>query len=190
MKEGIENLISNREFGGIFASLAVAWVVFGPMIGLPKVKIWVAVLVAVLLTIGFGELFPKKKKFHHHGNNNSFSSSESTTDDNYVYCRTSFGEMTRYINSSDLKGAELKNSFGQLVVYFDNAIINDSSITINADNSFGETVIYIPKSWRLESKVRTSMGQCVIPESIADAAAPLVTITGHCKFGDLVVRYV
>ncbi len=63
---------------------------------------------------------------------------EST--ENSVYCSNSFGTTTKYVNSNNLEC-----SFGEMKVYFDNAVVQNKSVEICVDVSFGSVELYIPR---------------------------------------------
>lgn len=200
--------IANHSFGGIFFSLGLAWLNFAELCGLPKVS-WVMVLsVVVLLTAGFHILFPsltrhnsrkdhkkqKDEKWTYYENPDQVGEYQQVNDeenDGFVGLSNVFGATAKYINVQDFKGADLKNSFGEMKVYFDRAVIVKSPITVHVDNSFGEMALFIPNDWKVKHDVTVFAGEFREnnkPNGNGDG--PVVNIVGSVKFGEITVTYV
>lgn len=195
--------ISNRSFGGIFFALGLAWLAFGEMLGLPDVGWKMVLLIGVLLTLGFHILFPNKShKQHGHRNHDKWEAYENEEaigehqkvsneeKDGHVSFSNQFGATAKYINSQDLKGARLKNSFGEMKVYFDNAVIVNSPITIQVENSFGELQLFVPNSWNVQHDVNVFAGGFTENNKSAGNDEPTVRIVGSVNFGEITVTYV
>ena len=194
----VEGII-NKEFGGIFLSLGLFWMTFGEMIGLPKVSVWVILLVVLLLTIGFNSIFPKKNKHFHwekvegYDKSNPVNEHQTITDmeeNGYVYCSNHFGALAKYVNCSDFRGASVKNSFGELKVYFDRAYIVTSPVDINLNNSFGELQVFVPKDWNVKLNVSVFAGDCKNQYHTGNENGPEVRISGSVSFGEIQIIYV
>ena len=101
-----------------------------------------------------------------------------------------FGSATKYIRSQNLKEADLRSQFGELSVFFDGAQVPEGKVFIHVNASFGEMQLFIPAGWKLENKVKVSLGDCtdrgtnVIP---ADNAVVCV-IEGSVSFGELEIN--
>ena len=194
----VEGII-NKEFGGIFLSLGLFWMTFGEMIGLPKVSVWVILLVVLLLTIGFNSIFPKKNKHFHwekvegYDKSNPVNEHQTITDteeNGYVDCSNHFGALAKYVNCSYFRGASVKNSFGELKVYFDRAYIVTSPVDINLNNSFGELQVFVPKDWNVKLNVSVFAGDCKNQYHTGNENGPEVRISGSVSFGEIQIIYV
>ena len=64
------NSIIERSFAGFFFSLAFLWIIFDNILGLPHISTKIVIIVALLLTIGFSMLFPKKNFNYKYSNQN------------------------------------------------------------------------------------------------------------------------
>ena len=64
------NSIIERSFAGFFFSLAFLWIIFDNILGLPHISTKIVIIVALLLTIGFSMLFPKKNFNNKYSNQN------------------------------------------------------------------------------------------------------------------------
>lgn len=199
--------ICKRSFGGIFFAIGLAWVSIGPAFDLPKVSIWLVLLIVIMLTGGFNLLFPSKKmkklnnsarknhdKWDEYADENKIGEHQKVTDtneDNFIVCSNTFGELAKYIQSDDLKGASISNSFGELKVYFDGATIITSPIHIEVSNSFGSTQLFIPKGWNVKHDIRVFAGEAKEQNrNTVVSDGPVVNITGSVNFGEIQIIYV
>ncbi|MCR4791712.1 MAG: hypothetical protein K5871_03110 [Lachnospiraceae bacterium] len=188
--------IMDLSFGGIFLPLAVICIIFDEPLGIEALTPWIVLLVAVMLTIAFDMLFPKKHRYSkHHGGpdfGNKFTESVSEDKNEYVMHSMKFGSATKYVRSQNLKEADLRSQFGELSVFFDGAQVPGGKVYIHVSASFGEMQLFIPAAWRLENKVRVSLGDCddrgtnVIPAE----DAVVCVIDGSVSFGELQINRV
>lgn len=195
--------ITSRSFGGVFLALGLSWVTFGDALGLPSISIWTALLIVILLTIGCGILFPHRrrkrfkkkmeKKWAEYESEDLVGEHQQVVDrdkNGFVVCENKFGALAKYINTRDFKGAYLKNSFGELKIYLDQATIITSPVELNINSSFGSMQLFIPKEWNVQTNVFEFAGQCVENNSCSNVTEPLVTINGNVYFGEIVITYV
>jgi predicted membrane protein len=186
--------IADLSFGGIFLPLAVICIIFDKPLGIEAITPWIVLIVAVMLTVAFNMLFPKRHRHHHHHDEidfgHKFTESTSTDNDEYVMHSMKFGSATKYVRSQNLKEADLRSQFGELSVFFDGAQVPGGKVYIHVNASFGEMQLFIPAGWKLENKVKVSLGDCtdrgtnVIP---ADNAVVCV-IEGSVSFGELEIN--
>lgn len=183
--------IVDLSFGGVFLPLAVICIIFDEPLGIEAITPWIVLIVAVMLTVAFNMIFPKRHR-HHHGFDigANFTDSGSEESNEYVMHSMKFGSATKYVRSTNLKQADLTSQFGELAVFFDGAQVPEGKVVINCSTSFGEMDLYIPAGWRIENKVRVSLGDCtdrgtnVIPSE----DAVLCIIQGSVSFGELVIN--
>jgi predicted membrane protein len=107
-----------------------------------------------------------------------------------VNCSTSFGECIKYVNTENLEKVNIKCSFGEVKVYFDNAKISSGKAEINLDVSFGEVVLFIPKTWNVINKTHVFFGDIKTLSRGASQDFPVVTINGNVNFGDAKIIFV
>ena len=199
----IEGIIS-LSFGGIFFSLAFLWALFGEAIGLPGASIWILLLAALLLTIGFSTIFPKKKKEHEWkehmesmhqtfdtcGAREVNENGEQTEASGNVSCYNKFGATTKYVTSSNFVSATLENHFGEMIVYFDNARIVGEDADIYVKASFGSVQLYLPREWRVENNINVTMGEVSEKNQSKSTGTPVVRLNGDVSLGDLKITYI
>lgn len=193
--------IAKVKWGEIFIPLSLMPYVmlragYLDMLGVPEDAIqlidditpWPLLLAAILLSIAFGMLFGKNK--FHKGNKFAEAVEEFSQDDDKVSMSNSFGETSKYVNSTNFKKASINNSFGQTKVYFNNTIINKEGAVIDVDNSFGQTNIYLPSTWRVEVRRDNAFGSVKeYGRPNADMDAPLVVVNADTSFGEIDIFY-
>lgn len=204
--------IIKKSFGGVFFSLGLAWLAFDKTLGLPNVEWPFVLLIVILLTIGFNIIFPKKNRYYRHMNNHLNTGSNNVNDDTneglhseyaekhhstsdseqngYIFSTNSFGATAKYINTVDFRGADLKNSFGEMRVYFDGSQIIDSPVTINVSNSFGSMKLFIPQGWDVKHNVSVFAGDFRENNSCNGSLGKTLYIEGNLSFGEIQVTYI
>lgn len=189
----VDGIIS-KSFGQILFSLAFLVIVHDEFLGLQAITPWPVLGAALLGTIGLSILFPNqgwkkhmnmgKRKGEHIGIN-----SEEILDGEQICFSNSFGESVKYLSGQEISRVQLKNSFGEMSIYFDGAILKDGVAEVYVENSFGETVLYIPKEWTVKNDLKAMFGD-------ADEKGPhmpdgnnTLHIYGNVGFGECEIRY-
>lgn len=176
------------------------------------------ILVMILLIMAINFLMPKK----HHKNNREHHHGETHTDDtgasedyylededgSYIYARSRFTGISKYITSNNFEEAVIDSQFGGVELYFNNAKVPSGHALIELQTKFSGVEIYIPKHWKVVRELRVSMGDYhedpMIPESTSYAenydemngngtvteVEPSVTIhlVGHTEFGGVKIN--
>ncbi len=160
----VQNIIE-LNYGGIFIPLAIIACIFDKPLGIEAITPWIVIIAAILLTIAFEMIFPKKKhgwhnKHSHWGKDKFTEESSENENGSYIMHSSRFGSSTKYIRSQNLEQADLSSQFGELSVFFDQAQAPTGKVTIYVNASFGEMDIYIPKTWNVHNKVSTAFGDC------------------------------
>jgi len=180
-------------FWGVLFPLALICIIYAEEWNITEFTPWPALLTALLCSIGFSLIFhrPNSWVYHSHCDNSFSRNVVNEQDDNVVNCSTSFGESMKYVNSENFERANIKCSFGDVKVYFDNALIPSGKADIYLDVSFGEAVLFIPKTWKIINDVHVFLGD--MDQNNRNAGAddsPVVTIHGNVSFGDAKIMYV
>ena len=142
----IINGLIKRNFFEVFFPAALIGCMFDEEIAsftgteFDKLTPWTLLFVAVLLSIGFDMIFKKNNyiRIGHDEFHGNFT--EETSEDGFVKIDSAFDGATRYVNSPCFERAQIHNTFGKNVVYFNNAIMKNGNATINEENCFGQTV--------------------------------------------------
>jgi predicted membrane protein len=184
--------ISYLNFWGIMFPLALICIIYDDQLNITKFTPWPALLTALLFSIGLSILFKGHKRWWWHSpHHNSFCSRViNDKDDNIVECSTSFGECIKYVNSDNFIKANISCSFGEVKVYFDNALIPSGKADINLSVSFGEAVLFIPKTWKVINEAHVFLGDMEGRDNNISETSPVVTIRGNISFGDAKIIYV
>lgn len=193
--------IANRSFPGIFFPLAFLWIIFDEALGFNNISSWTVILIAVLLSIGFSYLFPQKyhgykhkdKKWEKYENGDKIGEYQGVVEEsieNSVYCSNSFGAATKYINSDNLECAKLECSFGEMKVYFDNAVIQNRSVELCVYVSFGSVELYVPREWNVMQSANVFAGSINEKNHNCSDGVPCVQLTGDVSFGAVTIIYV
>ena len=168
----------------IFLSLLI------PHIQMKKGKL-LTLSAALLLTIAFDMIFPKKSKG---GHDKHMVSGEASGE--YIYEMTRLGGVTKYIRSDNLKkfsklmdveDEDIKHrGLGRLVYlfYFDKVQVPEGKATIEIQSSFAGVELYVPKEWKIINNMSSMAG------AVDESGAPWtgdedveITLVGSNKFG-------
>lgn len=181
------NFLIHGLIGEIFFPLAALFMIFEKNIatacGLSDPDIinnWLVVLIAILLGVGVGLLFPRKRRKGHR--NESFGGSAEYTV-NGQRASSGFGESTIYIDSAQMIPNEIENGFGECRVYFENIESYKGDCELYVKNSFGELRIFVPSAWCIKTDISNGIGAVNVPSSYTDG--PILTIRGKNNFGEI-----
>ncbi|MCI8306663.1 MAG: hypothetical protein HFH14_01310 [Lachnospiraceae bacterium] len=190
-------------FPGIFISLAFLWIIFDDYIGVPHISEVVVIFTAVLFAIGFSMIFPStKRKMNYFSRDDRWSDYGDVDregrhqkvvhdeNDGKVFCSNRFGASAKYVDSRNLKSVRIENSFGELKVYFDNAIMDGNSVEISVSVSFGALELYIPKEWAAFNRVNALAASVKEANHGNPDGNHSVVLVGSVSFGELSVIYV
>jgi len=182
-------------YPGMLFSLAFLCILFSKPFGLQAITPWPVLIAATLGSVGLSLLFPKKHKWEkQYGKYNSSVASKSTVkseaNGEYINFATSFGATVKYITSDNLKEVNASCKFGAMEIYFDNAIIQDESATLNLYSEFSGVEIYVPKEWDVENNVQATLGGMDCDRSAGMTGAKKLIINGEVKFGGVDVTFI
>jgi predicted membrane protein len=180
-------------FWGILFPLAIIVIIYSEELMLTNFTSWHILLTAFLISLGLSLVFNKSGLFWIHINRkNSFSSNVvNEQDGKSIDCTTSFGECIKYVNTENFERANIKCSFGDVKVYFDNAKIPSGRADIYLDVSFGDVDLYIPRDWNVVNKTQAFFGDVDARMNNAlNPDSPILTIHGNVSFGDAKIIYV
>lgn len=184
--------VMKRNFFGIFFPLAILGIIFSKQLRMESLVPWTLLGVAFLFSIGCSILFPPKifKGIHIHGGKNHGENMVSHSDENVVNESISFGSSIKYINSDNFESANLEANFGDLKVYFDNAIMQKSEAHVYLNNSFANMELYIPKSWTVISNVSNAFGGLEEQGRTELDGLHKIYLHGDNSFGSVTIIYI
>lgn len=193
-------------FSGILFPVAFLCIIYDKQLGLEAITPWTVLFAALLGSIGLSMIFykkPKRKEITEHSeywqkghwqdrwhDHWRHGESEDELSGEYVFSMHRFSGATKYIRSTDLVKAELKNSFGESSYYFDEVITKGDHAEICVDNSFGELNLYLPKEWTVVNEISAWLGEVKEQGSYRGEGAPVVKVKGSVSFGEVKIIYI
>lgn len=185
------------EFGLILFPIAFLCIIFDEQLGIEALTPWTVLAAALLGTIGLDMLFHKWRRSIHHEKYFAASFTEGARpegspegDEGPVFCRASFGSAVKYVSSEDFQYAFLECSFGGMKVYFDNAMIQGASATVELDVSFAGVELYVPKEWNVVNNARAWFGGIDEKGRNMSTGTPSLVLTGEVNFAGVTVHYI
>lgn len=188
----IKGLVS-RSFGEILFSIAFLACLYDESLGITELTPWTVLGAALLGSIGLNLLFPKKHHWHIHNHPTHTPEIVDIPDDQVIHFENSFGSTIKYINSENLVKARLETSFGEMKVYFDNAMIQQESAQVSVEVSFGNMVLYVPKTWKVIDNTSVSFGAVHIknPDNCQyQEGNPTLYLVGDVSFAGTEIYYI
>ncbi|MCL2409420.1 MAG: cell wall-active antibiotics response protein [Oscillospiraceae bacterium] len=180
------------EWLSMFVQLGILVFIFRrPIEGLLDIRInfWALAGIVALLSIGFHTIFGKGKfaatisldgtrEYH----------DKEDADGEKLYFAGKFGGSSKYINSDNLSYVSVKNKFGGMEIYFENATLSTEGAVVEVENSFGGVELYIPRGWNIVDQMDSSFaGGVDIPKTSHTDGAPTITLHGTNSFGGIEV---
>ena len=184
--------IFKRDFGMILFAIAFLAIVNDKALGIEAITPWPVIGAATLGTIGLNMLFPKKKEWNHHVHQNRQMENEEIITENgeSVSYTVSFGEAVKYVPAQEIKEVDASCSFGNLEIYFSDAILKDHHAYLNAKCSFGCIVLYIPSEWTVQCDVNPAFGGVNESGHCRADGENILEITGSACFSALEIKYI
>lgn len=187
--------VRHRNFFEMLFSLAFIAIQYDKFLHITAITPWTLLCAALLAAIGLTIIFPKRSyNDEEHFGNFKFADCGkkyfSETDGECIYFKNSFSSSTKYVNTDALATASFENSFGDMKIYFDNAVIKNEVADINLEVSFGNAVLYIPKTWNVENHVKTSFGSVKEKNTSQSQGCPTLRIYGEVSFGNATIVYI
>ena len=190
----IINGVKHRNFFMIFLGLALIGTIHAHFLHITAIAPGPLIGVAVLISIGLSIIFPNKYYGNHgfYQSNYTDAGNKSFTQSNeeVLHFQNTFASSSKYVNTDSFVCASLENTFGQMNVYFDNAIIKNGTADINVQNSFGELALFIPKTWNVENHVKCYFGGIKERNQNMSEGCPTLRIYGEVAFGEISITYI
>lgn len=200
----------HRSIGTILFSLAFLVIVNDELLGMEAITPWPVLGAALLGTIGLNIIFPKKKwgnvscnvKIKNDWDNKeekgnsasgvyqSTSGGETVSEDGEISFFNSFGESVRYLTDDEISQVNLKNSFGAMIIYFDNAVLKNGMADVYVDNAFGGMELFVPRDWKVVLDVQAFCGAAEEKGRCNPIGNNTLKIHGPIKFGAVEIHYI
>lgn len=187
------------EFGGILFSIAFLCILYDDFLHIEQLTPWPVLGAAAFGSIGLSIIF--KDKIHHNIGGNSSSSAyvkrpengerkegEEVTDNQFTFS-TTFSSSAKYVRSDDFSQAKIYCSFGDMKVYFDDAMIQNGEANIYLDVKFGGVELYLPKTWNVINHASATFGAVDEKNRSATNGTPTIILNGDVAFGGVTIFY-
>ena len=143
-------------------------------------------LIALLLTIGFGMLSPRKRKkggvfFEYNGGKHKKGEN---------CAGGSIGSHVVYVDCERFYPDTICNNMGECTVHFENVEIYDGDRILRVDNNLGAMTINVPSEWRVLTSIDNSLGNVDVPVNAADSDAPVLYVEGENNLGAITFVFV
>jgi len=195
---------------GVFFPLAVIYEIVMKSFSYDtgRFGIWTALLIALLLSVGFSVLFHRRKppqpwqgagvygqpQYSDNQNDKSYEQYEhviNAPDGSEVYAGTRAGAAVKYINTDNLERGLLEVSVGSMKVYFDNAKIPSGQATIELRVRAASIELYIPRTWIVLHQYENRLsGIDIRGRQEPSENAPHLILTGGVSISSLTIFYV
>ena len=197
-------------FEGVFLPLAVIFLLFEKNIAFACsiegdiVNNWLVLGCAVLLSVGFALLIPKRKRNRKHGKKigvnidddgrieveaEDVDETDADFDDDCDEQGGDFGTAnTRYFDGATFKSGYVETKMGATEVSFENADKYTGGGVIKLNCKMGAIEINVPKEWRVESDIKVILGAATCSHKNKDPDAPVLTVVGTCKLGAIEIQ--
>ena len=185
--------LRHMDFGGILFPIAFLCILYDDFLGIERLTPWPVLGAAAFASIGLSIIF---KDYHmrngscfvEHPFCNSSSSYEEVTDNQFTFS-TSFSSSVKYVKSDDFTNAKINCSFGEMKVYFDDAMIQHGEAAICLDVKFGGVELFIPKTWNILNHASSTFGAIDEKNRNASTGTPTVVLKGDVAFGGVTIIY-
>ena len=181
--------ILHMNFTEILFALAFLAILYDDQLGIEKLTPWTVLFSALLGSIGLSLIFPHKKPLW----NNYADCGEKVfneADGEVVRFSNSFNAATKYINTDAFVNGDFNVKFGEMKIYFDNAVIKDGIANVNLDVSFGSILLFVPMTWNVENHIHCSFGDVKHQNTNNSPGCPTLRLYGNVSFGDVKIIYI
>lgn len=183
-------------FGGVLLKL------LDKQLGLDiKIPVLIAVIILLLMAKGFffsqknGNRFSIEDKngnkyFLPVGEGNDKQMNVVEDNGSYIYAKSRFNGMVKYINSDNFELAQIDSQFGGVELYFSNTKVPSGHAEVELNTRFSGVEIFVPKNWIILSNLKSMMGDVRIDDVILEEGevSPVeLTISGCTEYGGVKV---
>ncbi len=185
------NSSAERNYFGIFVSIALLYWVYEEPLHLVDISVWHLFLAALLASIGCSILFGHRPPHMPYMEGRCAQTFENV-DDNNPCAKVSFGASSKYLHGTCIRNGQFYASFGAMEVYFDQAQLSPEGAEIYLDCSFGAIKLFVPRTWQVRSNVKAGLGSVEDDNRPIPPApdAPMLTLTGNVQFGAVEIHYI
>lgn len=208
--------ILHGNFALILFPAAIVFIRYKERLGLYGISPWSILAAALFGSIGLSVLFPNRKWFHisdkrfhrsrfcyrgSHGGgaamaeevgneNGRGAAEEEIVEGKVLRLENDFGDTVKYISSKALSEVHMDNSFGNMVVYFNNAELMNHHAKVHVHTSFGNVVLHVPASWKVKIHGNTTFSRIEEKGQCNPEGENILEVRGDVSFGALQIKYI
>ena len=189
--------ILDRSFGQILFSLAVLIIINDDFLHLEAITPSPVLGAALLGTIGLNIIFPKRLRYKTpqipHPPKNAGCSGKNTQEfvsGEEIRCEVAFGYAVKYIVGRDISRIFLESSFGNLEVYFNDAVFKDNRANAFLECSFGNMELYVPSGWNVVMNIKRSFGSMEESGYGNPNGETTLFLEGNVSFGHVEIHHI
>ncbi len=175
----------------IFIPLAVVFIIFEKNIAFlcgredpDLINNWLILGCAVLLSIGFGILFPNT------GDHRIFNAKVNVNRSSGSHLTSNLSSKAVYIDASDFQWEMAKNELGALTVNFSNADLYQGGGELCVRNDLGFVQINVPSSWQFTYNIENNLGSITAAKQSSSSTGPLLIIKGENNMGKISINLI
>ncbi|MBO4453187.1 MAG: hypothetical protein J5793_04565 [Clostridia bacterium] len=179
--------IVRLKFTNLFFPLAFLFIVFqGPianacgMQGDKIIDVWIVLVAALLLTVGFKIMFRRKKVINVNGTNVNVGKNSTVGG--------KIGNETLYLDASDLSEVVVSEHLGSVEIFISNREAYDGNGQITICENLGKITVHIPGEWNVVTHSSENLGQVSIPQHDATGDKSITLIITE-NLGQVVVVF-
>lgn len=186
--------VLRRIFGEILFPIAGLIIIHDELLHLEEITPWPVLGAALLGTIGLSIIFPKRNRWkkgshHFHVTCQDGEDCGEILSGEEIWYEVSFADAMKYI-AGDVSKVCLECSFGNLEVYFNDAVLKDNRANVVVDCSFGNMELYVPANWKVVTNIDSSFGGAEESGNCDPNGENTLFLKGEVSFGHLMIHYI
>lgn len=193
---GIYALLKRDFYASLFSiafGLKFSPIILKPLLDFNQIGWFTLLFISFLLATGLETLFGKKYKWRKTFSKGKFTGAEFSSNNHddlsgeFVSASLNMGESSRYINSNNLKEADLNCSLGSLSVYFIGEKLQND-VEVNVSCKLGNIDLYFPKEWHVVNNISVTLGDVDVSDNRPNDGYT-VYLNGNVSLGNVDVYF-
>ncbi len=154
-------------------------------------SVWLMLLIALLLSIGFEILKHAFSRSEKQGVSFTFSGGNAA----HIHKATALGgkvtgNSTQYFDCTAPFHGSVENNLGSTLIYFSNTELYQGGSTLRLENNLGSIVLHAPEDWLVVASIDNSLGATNVAPSTHANPEKKLTLHGENNLGSISVKYV
>lgn len=183
----------NRDYFGIFIPVSVLYMIYSKPLMLIYISPWLLISSAVLISISFSLLFPRRpgRAALSHDGAKHISLINENIDDNNPYAKVILSSNSKYLHSECLQSGHFISYLGVLEVYFDQVQLSIEGAELFIHCNLSSINLYIPKHWNVVDNIHLYLGEVSYSTEHTKLSenVPQLILAGNVVLGDVKILY-